>query len=160
MQSCPLDDILHDLNVIKEAEKLALFLNNSKSEIICVDAVASQRHNYHCTTWCRSGRSCKCSPLGISHRWFGISHRWFGIHQYFFRWEDQSPQYHEWVFCSLLSPWLTCLVAVLICNSKTSLTTPCFLSGHLEEYDSVCVPFLALSFGPGWEGLATGITAY
>ena len=35
----PLDDILHDLNVIMEAEKLGLFLNNSKLEIICVDAV-------------------------------------------------------------------------------------------------------------------------
>ena len=35
----PLDEILHDFNVIKEAEKLGLFLNNSKSEIICVDAV-------------------------------------------------------------------------------------------------------------------------
>ena len=30
---------MHDLNVIKEAEKLGLFLNNSKSEIICVHAV-------------------------------------------------------------------------------------------------------------------------
>ena len=35
---CPLDDILHDINVIKATEKLGLFLNNSKSEIICVDA--------------------------------------------------------------------------------------------------------------------------
>ena len=34
----PLDDILHDINVIKATEKLGLFLNNSKSEIICVDA--------------------------------------------------------------------------------------------------------------------------
>ena len=34
----PLDDILHDLNVIKETEELGLFLNNSKSEIICLDA--------------------------------------------------------------------------------------------------------------------------
>ena len=53
----PLDDILHDLNVTKEAEKLGLFLNNSKSEIICVDAVVrgtiitalgcqSKRNNY------------------------------------------------------------------------------------------------------------------
>ena len=29
----PLDDILHDINVIKATEKLGLFLNNSKSEI-------------------------------------------------------------------------------------------------------------------------------
>ncbi len=31
------EDILHDLDVIKDAEKLGLFLNNSKSEIICHD---------------------------------------------------------------------------------------------------------------------------
>ena len=32
--SGPLDDILHDLNVIKAAEELGLFLNNSKSECV------------------------------------------------------------------------------------------------------------------------------
>ncbi len=31
------EDILHDLDVIKDAEKLGLLLNNSKSEIICHD---------------------------------------------------------------------------------------------------------------------------
>ena len=33
-----LEDILHDLSVIKEAEVLGLTLNNEKSEIICKDA--------------------------------------------------------------------------------------------------------------------------
>ena len=32
------EDILHDLGVIKDAEFLGLSLNNQKSEIICVDA--------------------------------------------------------------------------------------------------------------------------
>ena len=32
-----MDDVLHDLDVIKEAEDLGLSLNNSKSEIICHD---------------------------------------------------------------------------------------------------------------------------
>ncbi len=39
------EDILHDLDVIKDAEKLGLFLNNSKSEIICHDH--SIRGNHH-----------------------------------------------------------------------------------------------------------------
>ena len=37
----PLNDILHDINFIKATEKLGLFLNNSKSELICVDATVS-----------------------------------------------------------------------------------------------------------------------
>ena len=36
----PVEDVLHDLNVIREADVLGLSLNNSKSEIICEDHVA------------------------------------------------------------------------------------------------------------------------
>ena len=34
----PMEDILHNLSVIKEAEEIGLTLNNTKSEIICNDA--------------------------------------------------------------------------------------------------------------------------
>ena len=39
------NDILHDLSVIKEAEAMDLALNNTKSEIICHDTIA--RGNHH-----------------------------------------------------------------------------------------------------------------
>ena len=32
-----MEDMLHDLDIIKSAEELGLFLNNSKLEIICHD---------------------------------------------------------------------------------------------------------------------------
>ena len=42
------EDVLHDLNVIKAAEELGLFLNNNKSEIICNDALSEGNH-HHCS---------------------------------------------------------------------------------------------------------------
>jgi len=36
------EDVLHDLDIIKAAEELGLSLNNSKSEIICHDATTRE----------------------------------------------------------------------------------------------------------------------
>ena len=64
----PLDDILHDIIVIKATEKLGLFLNNSKSEIICVDATVRGSYNYHSITWSLGSGPCRGLPAGITNR--------------------------------------------------------------------------------------------
>ena len=49
------EDVLHDLDVIKAAEELGLFLNNNKSEIICKDALSEGNH-HHCSPRCYGSR--------------------------------------------------------------------------------------------------------
>ena len=49
------EDVLHDLNIIKAAEELGLFLNNNKSEIICNNALSEGNH-HHCSPGCYGSR--------------------------------------------------------------------------------------------------------
>ena len=131
----PVEDVLHDLDIIKSAEELGLSLNNSKSEIICHDV----------TTWETLTRALPgavvvnpesaCllgSPLGnVSSIDICLDDKIQALSIMGARFTHLST--HDALILlrhSFAIPKLRYLLR----------TAPCFLSNRLEEYDSILRP--------------------
>ena len=128
----PVEDVLHDLDIIKSAEELGLSLNNSKSEIICHDVTTRETLTRALPGAVVVNPESACllgSPLGdVSSIDICLDDKIQALSIMGARFTHLSAHDALILLChSFAIPKLRYLLR----------TAPCFLSNRLEEYDSI-----------------------